>query len=97
MTNTTKYVKPVYPFTKLKPVPASSELAFNSHYFEAHNRPTERFNGAVKQFETKKKVQETIVPHKVTSGSFDPIEESLFWLTLVAAVVAGILLCVIAL
>jgi hypothetical protein len=97
MTSTTKYVKPVFQRTKLdKPAPASSELAFDYHFAEAQNRLTETFHEAVKQSETEREDQDTVVPHKGSSGRFDRFEESLYWFT-AAAAVAVILLCVLAL
>jgi hypothetical protein len=93
----TKNVKPLYRRTKLdKPDPAFSELACDYFYVEAQNRLKETFHEAVKQSETEWKDQEIIVPHKGSSGRFDPIEESLYWL-IFAAALAAILLCVLAL
>jgi|SRR3981081_1939947 hypothetical protein len=96
MTSTTKNAKPVYQRTKLEwPIPASSELDFDYYYVEAQNRLTETFDEGAEQSETESKVQEIIRPYKGSSGLFDPIEESLYWLT-AAAVVAAILFCVFA-
>ena len=97
MTSTVKCLKPVYQRTKLdKPVPAYSELAFDYLYVEAQNRLKETFHATARASETEREDQEIIVSHEGSSGRFERIEESLFWLTS-AGMVAGILLYVLAL
>ncbi len=97
MTSRIKYLKPVHQRTKLdKPVPAYSELAFDYLYAEAQNRLKETFHATARPSETESEDQEIIVPHEGSSGRFERIEESLFWLTS-AGMVAGILFYVLAL
>jgi len=97
MTSTIKYSKPICQRTKLdEPVPAYSELAFDYLGVEAQNRLRETFHATAGPSEIEREEQQIIIPHEGSSGRFERIEESFFWLTS-AGMVAGILFYVLAL